>query len=337
MFMSGEPLLLSMAGRTDLSVGGHTAESRVRLRRMVADDIPIAQIIGKTTWSRVASDDIGRSVEYPMRPAKIIQASIEEEPRGCFVAEQDEEPVGAAYSHVWGSVGWVGPVEVLPQHQGNRIGRALMEACHDHLAVRGCREFGVETMSDNERNKRFYTGLGYRPVGVTVFAEKKLRPAGYFVGGIRDLNEANLEENSPDIKHLSSLVYPGMDCTPEFRMALRHSLGKGFLFRHDGIMKGAALLMEAPLEGLHMVSIRLLLTDPKTADRGAVMASLMAASEQSAISSGNDRIFTSCSITNDISRILVDRDYKISASNVRFIKGEDYSEAGGTNLIAWAG
>ena len=39
-------------------------------------------------------------------------------------------------------------------------------------------------MSDNERNKRFYSGLGYRSVGVTVFAEKKLRPAGYFV--VRD-------------------------------------------------------------------------------------------------------------------------------------------------------
>ena len=304
---------------------------------MVVDDIPIVQVIGKTTWSRVASDDIGRSVEYPMRPAKIIQASIEEGPKGCFVAELDDEPVGAAYGHVWGSVGWVGPVEVLPQHQGNRIGRALMEACHEHLSAMGCRVFGVETMSDNERNKRFYTGLGYRPVGVTVFAEKKLRPAAYFVSGIRELNETNLAENSHDIKQLSSLVYPGMDCMPEFRMALRHSLGKGFLIRHDDITKGVALLMEAPLEGLHMVSIRLLLTDPNTSDRGAVMASLMAACEQSAISSGNDRIFTSCSITNDISRILVERDYKISASNVRFVKGDDYSEAGGTNLIAWAG
>ena len=114
-------------------------------------------------------------------------------------------------------------------------------------------------------------------------------------------------------------------------------IGKAFLFQHNGIAKGAAVLMEAPLEGLHMVSIRLLLTDPGIPDRGAVMSSLMAACEQSAISSGNDRVFTSSSITNDISHILVERDYKISASNVRFIKGDDYSEKGGTNIIAWAG
>jgi hypothetical protein len=120
-------------------------------------------------------------------------------------------------------------------------------------------------------------------------------------------------------------------------MVLKHSLGKAFLFHHDGVVKGVALLMEAPLEGLHMVSIRLLLTDPKISDRGAVMSSLMAACEQSAISSGSDRVFTSSSISNDISHILVERDYKISASNVRFIKGDDYSEAGGTNIIAWAG
>jgi GNAT superfamily N-acetyltransferase len=304
---------------------------------MVVDDIPFAQAVGKATWSRVASEDIGRPVEYPVRPATIIKAAIEEEPRGCFAAMLDDEMVGTAYSHVWGSVGWVGPVEVLPDHQGSGVGKTLMEACHTYLGSQGCRVFGVETMSDSERNKRFYTHLGYRSVGITVFAEKKLRPAGYFVGGIKEMNASNLAENSGEIRQLSSAVYPGMDCTTEFRRTLKHSLGKAFLFRHDGITKGAALIMEAPLEGLHMVSLRLLLTDPNTSDRGAVMSSLMAACEQSAISSGNDRVFTSCSITNDISRILVERDYKISASNVRFVKGDDYSESGGTNIIAWAG
>jgi GNAT superfamily N-acetyltransferase len=321
--------------------GGKVDEKRpdvqVMIRLMVIDDIPQAQAIGKATWSKVASDDLGRPVEYPTRPAQIIQAAIEEEPHGCFVAVVRNMIVGTAYGHIWGSVGWVGPVEVLPEHQGSGIGRALMEACHAYLGSRGCHVFGVETMSDNERNKRFYSGLGYRSVGVTVFAEKKLRPAGYFVVGIKELTTANLEENSGNIRRLSSAVYPGMDCTPEFRMALKHSLGKAFLVHHDGIAKGVALLVEAPLEGMHMVSIRLLLTDPKISDRVAVMSSLMAACEQSAISSGNDRVFTSSSISNDISHILVERDYKISASNVRFIKGDDYSEAGGTNIIAWAG
>ncbi len=307
------------------------------LRPMVAEDIPMAQAIGRTTWSHVASKDIGRPVEYPTRPAKMIQASIEEEPQGCFVATLDDEPVGTAYSHVWGSVGWVGPVEVLPQHQGSGIGKKLMESCHDHLNSKGCRVFGVETMSDNERNKKFYTGLGYRSVGVTVLAEKKLRPAAYFVDGITELNNANLSDYRGEIRRLSSAVYPDMDCISEFRMVLAHSLGKGFLFHQERVFKGVALFMEAPLEGLHMVSIRLLLTDPKATDKGAVMASLMAACEQSAISSGNDRVFTSCSITDDVTRILIERDYKISGSNVRFVKGNDYAEAGGTNIITWAG
>lgn len=318
-------------------VDGEGPVGPVTIRPMKMEDIPSAQAVGKSTWSRVASDDLGREVEYPTRPAAIIQAAIEEEPLGCFVALLGDKIVGTAYSHIWGTVGWVGPVEVLPEHQGSGIGRALMEACHGYLGSKGCKVFGVETMSDNERNKRFYAGLGYRSVGVTVFAEKKLRPAGYFVAGIRELTPSNLAENCNGIRMLSSAVYPGMDCTSEFRMVLRHSLGKAFLFVHDGVTKGVALLMEAPLEGLHMVSIRLLLTDPTIPDRGAVMSSLMAACEQSAISSGSDRVFTSSSMTNDISHILVERDYKISASNVRFIKGEDYSEAGGTNIIAWAG
>ncbi len=326
-----------MTGKMERREEARSAQGRVKLRTMVVDDIPFVQEIGRATWSRVASEDIGRPVEYPIRPGKMIQAAMEEEPQGCMVAMIGDDMVGNAYCHVWGSVGWVGPVEVLPDHQGSGIGKKLMEACHGYLASRGCRVYGVETMSDNERNKRFYTSLGYRSVGITVFAEKKLRPAGYFVGGIRELNDSNLKESSEEIKHLSSAVYPGMDCTSEFHMALRHSLGKGFICHHGGITKGAALLMEAPLEGLHMVSIRLLLTNPSLSDRGAVMSSLMAACEQSAISSGNDRVFTSCSITNDISSILVERDYKISASNVRFIKGDDYSEAGGTNFIAWAG
>jgi ribosomal protein S18 acetylase RimI-like enzyme len=334
-FIIGEGVLACMRDAKMADVKGSAIP--LTIRPMLIADIPSAQAIGKATWSKVASEDLGREVEYPTRPAKIIQAAIEEEPLGCFAAMLGDRMVGTAYSHVWGSVGWVGPVEVLPEHQGTGIGKALMDVCHGYLGSRGCRVFGVETMSDNERNKKFYTGLGYRSVGVTVFAEKKLRPAGYFVVGIRELTSYNLAQNSEDIRALSSAVYPGMDCTSEFRMVLDNSLGKAFLFHHDGIPKGVALLMDAPLEGLHMVSIRLLLTDPEIPDRGAVMSSLMAACEQSAISSGNDRVFTSSSITNDISHILVERDYKISASNVRFIRGDDYSEAGGTNIIAWAG
>jgi ribosomal protein S18 acetylase RimI-like enzyme len=293
-----------MMGTTERCGEPQLSKARVRLRHMTVDDIPSVQSIGRVTWSHVASEDIGRQVEYPIRPTKIIQAAIEGDPEGCFVALVDDEPVGAAYSHVWGTVGWVGPVEVLPDHQGTGVGTSLMEACQDHLSSLGCKVVGVETMSDNERNKRFYARLGYRPVGVTVFAEKKLRPAVYIVGGIIELTPSNLEEHCEDIKRVT---------------------------------KGAALIMEAALEGLHMVSIKLLLTDPGLSDREAVMSSLMATCEQSAISSGNDRVFTSCSISNDISRILVERDYKISASNVRFVKGDEYSEAGGTNLIAWAG
>jgi GNAT superfamily N-acetyltransferase len=310
---------------------------QIKVRPMVYQDIPSVQYIGKTTWSYVASADIGRPVEYPTRPAQIIEASIDEEPGGCFVATLNDETIGNAYCHVWGSVGWVGPVEVLPEHHRSGVGTLLMNSCHDHLHARGCQVLGVETMSDNERNKRFYGKLGYRSVGVTVFAEKKLRPAEYFVAGIKELDPSNLAEHTDEIKRISSLIFPGMDCTSEFHMALTHSLGRGFLSHRDGVMKGVALLMQAPLEGLQMVTIRLLLMDPNISDRGAVMASLMAACEQSALSSGNDHIFTSCSINNDVSRILVERDYKISASNVRFVKGDGYSEAGGTNLIAWAG
>jgi ribosomal protein S18 acetylase RimI-like enzyme len=178
----------------------------VILRPMVIDDIPSAQAIGKATWSKVASEDLGREVEYPTRPAKIIQAAIEEEPHGCFVAMLGDQMVGAAYSHVWGSVGWVGPVEVLPGHQGSGIGKALMGACHEYLGSKGCQVFGVETMSDNERNKKFYAGLGYRSVGVTVFAEKKLRPAGYFVVGIRELTSSNLAEHSEEIRMLRTAL-----------------------------------------------------------------------------------------------------------------------------------
>ena len=209
-------------------------------------------------------------MEYPTRPARIIEAAIEEEANGCFIAMVGDEAVGTAYSHVWGSVGWVGPVEVLPHRQGSGVGKALMEACHAHLAVEGLP--GLRRR-DDERQRAEQTVL-HRPRvpagGVTVFAEKKLRPAGYFVGGIKELNASNLADSAGEIRKLSTAVFPGMDCNSEFRGALKHALGKAFLFRHDGITKGAALLMEAPLEGLHMVSIRLLLTDPNIPDRRAV-------------------------------------------------------------------
>ena len=62
----------SMAG-TGFVVQAKGTVGPVTIRPMVIEDIPLAQAIGKAAWSKVASDDLGREVDYPIRPTKIVR------------------------------------------------------------------------------------------------------------------------------------------------------------------------------------------------------------------------------------------------------------------------
>ena len=69
-----------------------------------------------------------KNQEVPMmrRSIQNINYYLDKEPEGCFVAIMDGRIAGSIISHVWGKVGWFGPLEVEATLQNQGIGKALV-------------------------------------------------------------------------------------------------------------------------------------------------------------------------------------------------------------------
>ena len=92
------------------------------------------------------------------------------EPWGCFVAEEgDGKIVGAAVAVMWGTLGLVGPVAVLPNYQNQDIGQQLLAACQAFFDENKALMQG-SYLSDSPKHLSFYQQLRLptaRPGGIT--------------------------------------------------------------------------------------------------------------------------------------------------------------------------
>jgi ribosomal protein S18 acetylase RimI-like enzyme len=101
----------------------------------------------------------------------------ENDPEGCFVAEEEGRVVGLVFSRTWGGVGWFGTFAVLLKYQGRGIGKRLIAASLDYLRQDPgrVRVIGLETMPESPYSPGLYLrrGLQARLCEFTVRPEEK--------------------------------------------------------------------------------------------------------------------------------------------------------------------
>ena len=152
---------------------------------------------------------------------------IEKEPEGCFVALQDGKIVGSIISHIWGKVGWFGPLEVEATQQGQGIGKALVQESLKYLKSKGCTTRGCETMASSPKNVGFYMKMGFRAKGLSNVLYKHLEPVDpdrLKTNGARAFGPADMEAS----KELWQKIQPGLDYGPEIEAAKDHNLGESW-------------------------------------------------------------------------------------------------------------
>jgi ribosomal protein S18 acetylase RimI-like enzyme len=91
------------------------------------------------------------------RYAAIVQAG------DSFAAYDDSQCVALAIGEVqsWNASLTIWELHVAPRHQGQGIGRRLMETVADHARGQGARMLVCETQSTNVPAIRFYRALGF--------------------------------------------------------------------------------------------------------------------------------------------------------------------------------
>ncbi len=103
----------------------------------------------------------------------------------AWVAESDDSVVGFLVLIAEGEGMLLDNIAVLPSHQGQGVGRALLTLAEERARARGCGRIRLYTNQAMVENQRLYAGIGYTETHRTedhgfsrVFYEKDLTRPG---------------------------------------------------------------------------------------------------------------------------------------------------------------
>jgi ribosomal protein S18 acetylase RimI-like enzyme len=184
----------------------------------------------------------GRDEELPWRTRTNVLALREKDPDGCFVAEQDGRVVGIIFSRTWGSVGWFGTFAVLPEYQGQGIGKQLVAASLDYLGRRSDRLIGLETMPQSSGNLGLYLKRRFQPRFLTIHLHKPLEPSTQRDVALPRWSRADDETRDrwlAELREVTDSIRPGLDYSKEIISTTKHRLGDTLVLTDHGRAVGA--------------------------------------------------------------------------------------------------
>lgn len=226
-------------------------------------EIPLAEL--NALFSDAFSDRYRRDgmvgVRVPPLHPRIWAFALDAAGDGAM-AWRDETGALAAFNlaHVSGREGWMGPLAVREDLQGQGLGGRVVDAAVRHLRAAGCVIIGLETMPRTMDNIGFYARRGFRPGPVTVTVTV---PAAAGTGPLVRLGGLAPSERTAALAACAALLdrlRPGADYTGEIMATLAHGIGDCLLLEDArGEVVGFALYHDIPLvEGRALEEVRVL-------------------------------------------------------------------------------
>jgi GNAT superfamily N-acetyltransferase len=187
-------------------------------------------------------------VRVPQLNTLVWRYALEDAGDGSMVwRDADGQMVAFNMVHRSGTEGWMGPLAVRPDRQGEGIGSTMVRTGIEWLRGQGATTIGLETMPRTVDNIGFYSRIGLVPghLTVTLVHDVPRRAAGTteMLSSAGDRFEQRLEE----CRTLTDHILPGVDFTRE--VTLTHELGIGdtTLCHDDSTLSGFALWHSTPL------------------------------------------------------------------------------------------
>jgi GNAT superfamily N-acetyltransferase len=161
--------------------------------------------------------------------------------------------------HRSGVEGWMGPLAVHPDYQGQGIGKIIVSSGIEWLKKNGARVIGLETMPRTMDNVGFYSTLGFTPGHLTVTVTLEAARAGFQATVMSALNPHERELALRQCHNLLDQLMPGYDYTREIILTAQHQLGDTLFVRKGNDILSFAVCHAVPLvEGRATEEMRVL-------------------------------------------------------------------------------
>lgn len=225
----------------------------MRLKQMEPVDIPVVNLVLCESFTAARAAAGFQNPALPPLRQTFLRMYLARFPAGTLVAHAGGELVGFVFSHLWGQVGWLGPLAVKPQWQGQGKGRALVLAAVAALQKAGAKSIGLETKPHLVRNLGFYTRLGFSPEKLTTdLARRTERPPS---PGLLDdcvvqrYSQLPVADRPQFLRHadrLAAQIEPHLRVGREIELVQQFGFGDALMLFRRGVPFGFALAHTEP-------------------------------------------------------------------------------------------
>jgi GNAT superfamily N-acetyltransferase len=225
--------------RPDRSVRG---PDRATLR----DVDPLNRVFAEAFTDRYSRDGLV-GVRVPQLNAAIWRYALEDAGDGAMVwRDAAGELVGFNMVHRSGTEGWMGPLAVRPERQGEGLGSSMVLAGIDWLKAEGARTIGLETMPRTVDNIGFYSRLGFMPGHLTITLVRDVARRAAEAGELMS-TAGDPARVLDECRTLTEETASGIDFTRELALTHELRIGDTCLVRRGNALSAFALWHSAPL------------------------------------------------------------------------------------------
>lgn len=200
---------------------------RVSLR-----EIPSLNAVFSEAFTERYRKDGMVGVRVPHLNPAVWKFAITDAEEGAMIWRNARDGIAAFNMvHRSGIEGWMGPLAVHPDYQGQGIGKMIVSSGVEWLKKSGARVIGLETMPRTMDNVGFYSSLGFAPGYLTVTVTLEAARAGLQSIQMSTLNPHERELALRQCRVLLDQLTPGYDYTREIVITGHHDLGDTLFVR----------------------------------------------------------------------------------------------------------
>lgn len=218
------------------------------LRLMADVDLPQVNLILSKAFTHARLQTGLRDSRVPLCRIDFLKMYRAANAEGSFVIAEDGKIVAYCFSRLWGSVGWIGPLSVIPAKESKGYGKRVVGAAVEVLKSQCAETIGLEMAAQSTRNLAFYTKLGFRPNKLTA---DLIRPVGeparqksrrkIAAQRFSELSVPDQMMHGEALRKFFNQFQSGLDYTSEIQLTIDFSFGDAVMFFWEKKLVGFVL------------------------------------------------------------------------------------------------